>query len=147
MGVGAARAAAAAATTNSFYWDANERSRPFTKRVLPRMQGVYPGMVHAGCYAGTLHYLKAVADLGVVAAKASGSAAVARMKAMPVDDDAFGTLSIRQDGRALVPAFLLKVKSPEESRGPWDYCSIVAQVAGPDAAKPLGQAGCPLVKA
>ena len=133
--------------TNSFYWDANERSRAFTKRVLPRMQGAYPGMVHAGCYAGTLHYLKAVADLGVAAAKASGAAAIARMKAMPVDDDAFGTLSVRQDGRALVPAFLLKVKSPEESRGQWDCCSIVAQVAGPDAAKPLSQAGCPLVKA
>ena len=133
--------------TNSFYWDANERTRAFTQRVLPRMQGAYPGMVHAGCYAGTLHYLKAVADLGVTAAKRSGAAAIARMKAMPVDDDAFGSLSVRQDGRALVPAFLLKVKSPEESKGPWDYCSIVTQVAGPDAAKPLAQAGCPLVKA
>ena len=84
--------------TNSFYWDANERSRAFTKRVLPRMQDVYPGMVHAGCYAGTLHYLKAVADLGVVAAKASGAAAVARMKAMPVDDDAFG---VRRQGKPI----------------------------------------------
>lgn len=133
--------------TNSFYWDANDRTRAFTRRVLPRMSGAYPGMVHAGCYAGTLHYLKAVADLGVTAAKESGAAAIARMKVLPVDDDAFGTLSIRQDGRALVPAFLLKVKAPEDSKGPWDYCSIVTQVAGPDAAKPLDQAGCPLIKA
>lgn len=132
--------------TNSFYWDANERSRAFTKRVVPRMQGAYPGMVHAGCYAGTLHYLKAVADLGVAAGKKSGAAVIARMKAMPADDDAFGKVSVRQDGRALVPAFLLKVKSPGESKGPWDYCSVVAEVAGPDAAKPLDQVGCPFVK-
>src|SRR5690606_9829191 len=54
---------------NSFYWDTNERTRAFTKRVVPRMGGVYPGMVHAGCYAVTLHYLKAVAALGAAAAK------------------------------------------------------------------------------
>lgn len=133
--------------TNSFYWDANERSRAFTNRVLPKMQGAYPGMVHAGCYAGTLHYLKAVAGLGVAEAKRSGGAAIARMKAMPADDDAFGRTTIRADGRALVPAFLLRVKSPQESRGPWDYCSVVTEIAGNDAAKPLAQVGCPLAKA
>ncbi len=132
--------------TNSFYWDANERTRTFTKRVLPKMDGAYPGMVHAGCYAGTLHYLKAVAALGAPAAKASGAAAIARMKAMPADDDAFGQTEIRQDGRALVPAFLLQVKTPAESRGPWDYCKIVATTSGPDAAKPLAQGGCPLIR-
>ena len=47
-------------------------------------------MVPAGCYGATLHYLKAVADMGVPAAKASGVDAVDRMKAMPTDDDAFG---------------------------------------------------------
>ncbi len=133
--------------TNSFYWDANERSRAFTKRVLPRMQGAYPGMVHAGCYAGTTHYLKALAGLGVAAGKGSGAAVVARMKSMPADDDAFGTVTVRQDGRALVPALFLKVKSPEDSKGAWDYCSVVSEISGPDAAKPLDQGGCPLVKA
>lgn len=133
--------------TNSFYWDANERSRAFTRRVLPRMQGAYPGMVHAGCYAGTMHYLKAVAGLGVAAGKGSGAAVIARMKSTPADDDAFGMVTVRQDGRALVPALFLKVKSPEDSKGAWDYCSVVSEISGPDAAKPLDQGGCPLVKA
>lgn len=133
--------------TNSFYWDTNDRTRAFTRRVLPMMRGAYPGMAQAGCYAGALHYLKAVASMGVPAAKASGAATVARMKAMPADDDAFGPVTIRADGRALVPAFLLRVKTPEESHGPWDYCTIVAELAGPDAAKPLDQGGCPLVRA
>ncbi|MEE8630273.1 MULTISPECIES: ABC transporter substrate-binding protein [Methylobacterium] len=133
--------------TNSFYWDANDRTRAFTRRVLPRMQGAYPGMVHAGCYAGTLHYLKAVAALGVTAAKASGAAAIARMKEMPADDDAFGRTVVRQDGRALVPAFLLQVKKPAESKARWDYCKVVTEIPGDEAAKPLAQGGCPLVKA
>lgn len=55
--------------TNSFYWDLNDRTRAFTKRVLPRMGGMYPGMTHAGCYGVTVHYLKAVAAMGAAAAR------------------------------------------------------------------------------
>lgn len=133
--------------TSSFYWDKNERTRAFTRRVLPKLQGAYPGMIHAGCYGATLHYLRAVADLGVAEAKRSGAAAIARMKAMPTDDDAFGPASVRADGRVLLPAYLLKVKEPSESKGPWDYCTVGAEIAAVDAAKPLAQGGCPLVKA
>jgi branched-chain amino acid transport system substrate-binding protein len=53
---------------------------------------------------------------------------------------------VRQDGRALVPAVLLQVKTPEESRSRWDYCKVVTEISGVDAAKPLAQGGCPLVK-
>lgn len=132
--------------TNSFYWDENARTRAFTKRVLPQMRSAYPGMVHAGCYAGTLHFLKSVASLGLEKAKASGAATVSRMKEMPADDDAFGQYQVREDGRALVPAFLLKIKAPSDSKYLWDYCNIEARIAGPDAAKPLSDGGCPLVK-
>ena len=48
----------------------------------------WPNMVHAGCYSSTLHYLKTVADMGAAEAKKDGAATVARMKKMPVDDDA-----------------------------------------------------------
>ena len=58
-------------------------------------------MIHAGNYSGTLHFLKAVADMGVPPAKTSGTAIAERMKAMKVDDDAFQG-SIRQDGRGHV---------------------------------------------
>jgi branched-chain amino acid transport system substrate-binding protein len=95
--------------SNSFYWDLNERTRAFTKRVLPRMGGMYPGMTHAGCYGVTQHYLKAVAAIGPAAAKKSGAVAVAKMKELPSDDDAFGPGSIRADGRAVLPAYLLQV--------------------------------------
>ncbi|MBR0678969.1 ABC transporter substrate-binding protein [Roseomonas eburnea] len=133
--------------TETFYWDLNDRTRAFTQRVLPSMpQGLRPGMAQAGCYSGTLHYLKAVADMGVAAARASGAETIARMKAMPTDDDAFGPGSIRADGRKLHPAYLLEVKAPGESRGPWDYFKLLQTTAADEAFRPVAEGGCPLVR-
>jgi branched-chain amino acid transport system substrate-binding protein len=104
--------------TESFYWDLNERTRAFTARVRPKTPNNWPNMIHAGCYAATLHFLKAVADIGVPAAKQSGAAIVSRMKAMPTDDDCFGHAHIREDGLLMVPSYLFQVKTPAESHGP-----------------------------
>jgi branched-chain amino acid transport system substrate-binding protein len=106
------RTAAGLIVTESFYWDLNDRTRALTARVRPQIGNAGFASTHAGTYAGTLHYLKAVADMGVAAAKASGADAVARMKAMPTDDDAFGAGRIREDGRKLHPAYLFEVKTP-----------------------------------
>ncbi|WP_158747388.1 ABC transporter substrate-binding protein [Acidisphaera sp. L21] len=131
--------------TESFYWDLNDRTRAFTSRVLKQTDGVRPGMGQAGCYGGTVHYLKAVAALGAADARRSGRAVVARMKSMPTDDDAFGAGSIREDGRALHPVYLFQVKAPDESRGPWDYYKLVATTPIDQAWRPLNQGGCPMV--
>ena len=104
-------------------------------------------MNHAGCFAATLHYLKAVADMGAAEAKRSGAAAVARMKAMPADDDCFGPGSIRADGRKLHPAYLFEVKKPEESRGAFDYYKLLQTTPGDEAFRPLAEGGCALVRA
>jgi branched-chain amino acid transport system substrate-binding protein len=128
--------------TESFYWDLNDRTRAFTKRLQAKRPGVAPGMDHAGCYGAVMHYLKAVADLGVAQAKASGAAAVAKMKAMPTDDDAFGKGSIRSDGRGLFPAYLFQVKSPAESKGPWDYYKLLATTPADEAYRPLAEGAC-----
>jgi branched-chain amino acid transport system substrate-binding protein len=93
-----------------------------------------------------LHYLKAVADMGVAAAKADGVAAVNRMKAMPCDDDAFGPGHIRPDGRKIHPAYLFEVKAPAESRNPWDLYKVAATTPGEEAFRPLAEGGCPLVR-
>jgi branched-chain amino acid transport system substrate-binding protein len=133
--------------TETFYWDLNDRTRAFTERVRPSVAGNLPCMTHAGCYAASLHYLKAVADLGVPAAKASGVDAVNRMKAIPTDDDCFGPGVIRVDGRKIHPAYLFEVKSPAESKYPWDYYKLVDTTLGDEAFRPLGEGACPLVKA
>ena len=132
--------------TESFYWDLNDRTRALTDRVKAKNEGRPPAMVPAGCYGAALHYLKAVKDLGVAAAKASGVEAVNRMKAMPSDDDAFGPGTVRQDGRAIHPVYLFKVKAPAESRGPWDLYTVEATTPGEEAFRPLGEGGCPLVR-
>lgn len=132
---------------SSFYWDLNERTRAFTQRLLhDQKPAEYPGMGHAGCYAGTLHYLKAVAAVGAAKAKADGKAVVAQMKAMPTDDDAFGPARIREDGRYMGPAYLFRVKSPAESKGPWDYCALVDSLTADAIWRPLSEGNCPLVK-
>ncbi len=134
--------------TESFYWDLNDRTRDFTKRLRAQV-GPNPGIAstHAGTYGGALHYLKAVADMGPAAAKASGAEAVARMKALPTDDAAFGPGSIRADGRKLHPAYLFEVKKPEESTGPFDYYKLLQTTPGEEVFRPLAEGGCPLVRA
>jgi len=133
--------------TESFYWDLNDRTRAFTKRVLPKTGGAHPAMSHAGCYAGALHYLKAVADMGVAEAKKSGAATVTRMKAMPTDDDCFGAGTIRADGRKVHPVYLFEVKKPSESKAPWDYYKLIATTPADQAFRPLNEGGCALVHA
>ncbi len=133
--------------TNSFYWDANDRTRAFAERFKPKAPNVRPGMIHAGDYACVLHYMKVVQAMGAAEAKKDGAATVARMKAMPTDDDAFGPGVIRQDGRGIHPAFLWEVKKPSESTHPWDYYKLVATTPADQAFRPLGAGGCPLVKA
>ena len=133
--------------TESFYWDLNDRTRAFTDRVKGSMNGRYPGMMHAGNYSGALHYLKVVAEMGAAQAKADGAATVARMKAMPTDDDCFGVGSIRADGRKLHPAYLFEVKTPAESTKPWDYYKLLQTTPTEQAWRSLADGGCPLVRA
>ena len=132
--------------TESFYWDLTDRTRALTQRVRAKNQDRPPAMVPAGCSGAVLHYLKAVADMGVAAAKASGVDAVARMKAMPCDDDAFGPGTIRADGRKIHPGYLFEVKAPGASTNPWDLYKLVATTPGDEAFRPLAEGQCPLVR-
>ncbi len=132
--------------TESFYWDLNDGTRAFTKRFQARMPNIAPNMNNAGSYAGALHFLKAVQALGGPAKALDGAAVVAQMKAMPTEDDAFGKGSIRSDGMALVPSFLFQVKTPAESKYPWDYYKLVATTPADQAWKPLAEGGCPLIR-
>jgi len=63
---------------------------------------------------------------------------VTRMKAMPTDDDCYGSISIRQDGQAMHPAYLMECKTPTQSRGPWDLYNLVATIPAEESNPPLG---------
>jgi len=98
--------------------------------------------MHAGVYAATLHYLKAVDKVG---GANDGKAVVDAMKAMPTDDPLFGKGQVRIDGRKIHPMYLFQVKTPDESKGPWDFYKLVATIPAEQAFRPLNEGGCPLV--
>jgi len=134
--------------SNSFYWDMNDATRKFAKSVIDRMpQRHPPNMIQAGCYAGTLHYLKAVQALGLAKAKADGTAVVTQMKATRTSDGIFEPSTIRADGRALFPVYLLQAKAPKDVKGQWDLLDLVATTPGDEAWRPLAEGGCALTKA
>ena len=132
--------------TESYYWDLNDRTRKFQARIHDKTPNQWPNMVQAGDYASTLHYLKAVKDMGLAAAKADGRAAVARMKAMPTDDDCFGPGKIRDDGRKVTPSYLFQAKAPAESQGGWDGLKLVATTPADQAFRPESEGKCTMVK-
>ena len=133
--------------TEGYYWDLNDRTRALARRYSPRMKGSVPCTIQAGCYSGTLHYLKTAASMGAAAAQANGAAAVAAMKAMPTDDDAFDAGRVREDGRKIHDMHLFRVKTPEESKSDWDLYTLVGTTPGEQAYRPMATGGCPMVHA
>ncbi len=132
--------------TNTFYWDTNDQTHAFAKRFAAVDKGIHPTMIHAGVYSAVLHYLKAVEALK----SDDGTKIVAKMKETPTDDPLFGKGTIRADGRKIHPAYLVEVKKPSESKGPWDYYKVRATIPADQAFRPLknekGEPYCPLVK-
>jgi branched-chain amino acid transport system substrate-binding protein len=126
-----------------FYWDLNDDTRAWSRRFRERhAKRMMPNDMHAGVYAGVLHYLKAVDKVG---SPEDGRAVVAAMKDMPTDDPLFGRGRIRADGRKVHPMYLLEVKSPAESTGDWDYLKVVSTIPADQAFRPLADGGCQLV--
>lgn len=131
--------------TVSFYWDANDKTREWSKRFQKASpKGTMPSMTVAGVYASVLHYLKAVEALG--GNPHDGAKVVAKMKEIPTDDPLFGKAPLRADGRRIIPAYLYEVKKPDESKYPWDYFKLVSTISPEDAAKPIEKSECPLLK-
>ena len=132
--------------TTSFYWDDNDATRAFAKRFAERAnKHQMPSMTQAGVYSGTLQYLKVLEAMG--GNPHDGAKVVAQMKEMPWNDPLFGgDTPLRADGRRMVKAYLREVKKPSESKGEWDLFKTVATISAEDAARPLAQSECPLVK-
>ncbi len=132
------------ALTETWYWDANDTNRAWTKRwhEAGAAPGKYPTMIHAGVYAGILHYLKARLALG---GDPDGKTVTAKMKSTPTDDPLFGKGEVRADGRVIHPAYLFEVKKPSESKYPGDFYKLRATIPANEAFRPLNEGKCPLV--
>jgi branched-chain amino acid transport system substrate-binding protein len=131
--------------TTAFYWDLNDKTRAFAKRFAARNGGKYPTMVQAGVYSSVLHYLQAVEKVG---SPEDGAKVVEAMKATSYDDPLFGPTQVRVDGRAMHAMYLVEVKKPSESKGPYDYFKVISTIPANQAFRPLSEekGTCPLVQ-
>jgi branched-chain amino acid transport system substrate-binding protein len=131
--------------TAPFYWDQDDATRAFAKRFAPQYGGIHPTFLHAGAYSAATHYLKAVMALGADRAKADGRAVVAEMKRQPAEDALFGRSDVRANGSVTHPMTLYQVKSPEESKYPWDFYKKIAVTPGEAAFMNLKDSKCSLL--
>ena len=125
---------------SAFYWDLTDETRAWTRRFMERSKKI-PTMANAGAYGATLHYLKAIKEAGTDEAQA----VVRKMKEIPVNDFFTKGGSVREDGRVIRSMYLFQVKSPEESKYPYDYYKLLNTVPGEQAFRPLAEGGCPMV--
>jgi branched-chain amino acid transport system substrate-binding protein len=126
--------------TTAFYWDRNDTSRAWARRFYAVRQAM-PTMIHAGTYSAVLHYLRAVQDAGTTDADAVTRA----MRRRPVNDAVFSNGELRADGQMVHDMYLVRVKKPAESKGPWDLYTVLRTIPGKDAFLPLAQSSCPFV--
>jgi len=124
----------------AFYWDRDEETRIWSKRFFER-QGRMPTMPQAAVYSAIRHYLGAIEAAGTDEAKA----VMAKMRERPVNDFYVKNGRLRQDGRLVHDMYFAQVKTPAESKGPWDYYKLLATIPGGQAFRPLAEGGCPLV--
>lgn len=127
--------------TQAFYWDMNEGTRAFADRFKAK-DGRRPTDVQAGVYSSLIHYLKAVKKTGTTNAEAVAVA----MRDMPTNDPLFGHGLVRRDGRVIHDMYVMRVKSPSESKAPWDYFDLVSTIPGAEAFRPEFEGDCYLVK-
>jgi branched-chain amino acid transport system substrate-binding protein len=126
--------------TTGFYWNLNDTTRAWSQRFYARRHAM-PTMTQAGVYSAVLHYLQAV--------KASGTkdplTVMKKMQEMPIHDFFAADGRLRPDGRMVHDMYLVQVKSPAESKAPWDYYTILRTIPADQAFRPMEDGGCPLV--
>jgi branched-chain amino acid transport system substrate-binding protein len=135
------QAAQGLTVTEAFYWDLNDNTRAFAQRFGQRFNGRMPTANQAGVYSSVLAYLDAVKAVNTI----EGEAVVAAMRKQPIEDKLFGTVTVRQDGRAVHDMYTFRVKAPGESKSRWDTYNVLARIPGNQAFRPLDQGGCKLV--
>ncbi len=126
--------------TTAFYWDRDDASRAWSKRFFAKMKKE-PTMVQAGVYSAVTHYLKAIQAAGTD----NSDAVAAKMREMPVNDFFATNGRIGPDGLHRHDMYLVQVKTPAESKYPWDYYKIAKVIPAAEAFPPVSDK-CPLVK-
>lgn len=130
-------------TTESFYWDLDDRTRAWSTKFATRNGGAPASMIQAGTYSAVRHYLRAVETTRSTVTKD----VTAAMTAAAVDDPTVSPgARIRADGRLMRDFFIFRVKAPKDSIGPWDLYKQISVVPSSEAAVPASESACPLLR-
>jgi branched-chain amino acid transport system substrate-binding protein len=124
--------------TTAWYWDLNPETRAFSKRYFAKMNRE-PTMDQAGVYSATMTYLKAVKAVG----STDPDKVMAELKRTKINDMFAKGGYIRADGAMIHDMYVMQVKTPQESKYPWDYYKLVKTMSGEEAFGPITGL-CPL---
>jgi Periplasmic binding protein len=124
----------------SFFEDVSPAARKWSDEFSARRRAM-PSQIQAGVYSAVRHYLQAVKDTD----SDDGPRVMARMKATRISDAFTPDGTIRADQRMVHDMYLVQVKTPAESKGPWDLVKLVTTVPPEEAFRPLAESKCPLV--
>ncbi|HUR88267.1 MAG TPA: ABC transporter substrate-binding protein [Ramlibacter sp.] len=127
--------------TTGWYWDTDEKTRAWAKRYFDKMKKE-PTMNQAAYYSATLNYLNAVKAVGTT----DSDKVMAQMKKQKINDMFATGGYIREDGLMVHDMYVMQVKTPAESKYPWDYYKLVKKMSGEEAFGPLSDSTCPAVK-
>jgi branched-chain amino acid transport system substrate-binding protein len=118
--------------TTGWYWDLNPETRAFGKRYFDVMKKE-PTMNQAAYYSATMNYLKAVKAAGTTDA----DKVMAEMKKTKINDFFAKGGYIRADGLMVHHQYVMQVKTPAESKYPWDYYKVLKDLTGEEAYGPM----------
>jgi branched-chain amino acid transport system substrate-binding protein len=128
--------------TTPFYWNLNDETRAWADRFAAAMNGQRPTFLQIGVYDAVRHYLRAIEAAGTDAP----DAVMKKMRETKIDSAFTHGAYIRDDGRVIRDMYLAQVKSPSESKAPWDFYKIIRTIPGEELAHPLAESTCNLVK-
>jgi branched-chain amino acid transport system substrate-binding protein len=124
--------------TTAWYWNLNDSTRAWGKRFFEKMKRM-PSFIQAADYSAVSNYLAAVKATGTDDA----DTVMAQLKKTPIND-MFAKGKILPNGRMVHDMYLAQVKSPAESKTPWDYYKIAQTIPGDVAFAPPGGSKCTL---
>ena len=127
--------------TDGWYWDQNDQTRAWSKRYFAKMKKE-PSMLQAADYSAATNYLAAVKAVG----GDDADKVMAQLKKTPINDMFAKGGVIRPDGRMVHDMYLMQVKTPAESKYPWDYYKVVATIPGAQAYATKAESKCSLWK-
>ncbi|WP_367353586.1 ABC transporter substrate-binding protein [Achromobacter animicus] len=127
--------------TDSWYWNASDETRAWSRKFFDRRQAM-PSSLQAADYSAALQYLRAVKATGTDDA----DKVLAYLRENKLNDMYIKDGVVRPDGRVVHDMYLLQVKSPDQSKEPWDYFTVVQAIDGNEAFTKQSESRCALWK-